>query len=455
MTLRRIPTFKIKTNEQIYNNRLNYLKDKQKLLSINKDALLLPDESGFFKKPLEAPDFLIRDIEAETTDITTDDVTKIKKNFRDEMLKLAPLTIVDNIISNPFYTDEIIYQLMTLWPKFKKDLLKNFSIIDINTFNEYVKEYLTSDKIAVSSVEKSITDLFNKIKIKKEIIKQKILKKKSELKKEEERIKKIKDLEEKNKAQLIFNQRKQKFLLYSKEYKKKQLITDKAQQELQTAIVNNENKEVIDKAQQELQTALEDLPEFTNMTMITNVEDTQEEPADLTNILSQIQTKNDPKKEARNKQIQENKKKSEDFSIQMMKEDKSSQIEKFKKEQFKTTNIYSELMDDKDNLKKETKSEIAKKYGVNYDITIPNLKIRMDEIAYKEFEEQFKKKKEEDKIKLNENVFYDKYPKETFGEGINKKNFNKNNKRYLLLKAQILSGNDNAKLLKEIKKYKK
>ena len=177
--MKRIPKFKNVSSDDILNKRLNYLKKRSELRQINKDNILIPSDDGFYKTPLAPPDFLIRDIEAEIEGTTPEELTKIKKKFRDEMLKLAPLTIVDSILADGQYSDILITQLMALWPKFKKDLLKNFSTIDVSTFNEYVKEYLSGEKIAVKSTvattEKLIEKINDKLKNNQFILDEKIM----------------------------------------------------------------------------------------------------------------------------------------------------------------------------------------------------------------------------------------------------------------------------------------
>jgi len=82
---------------------------------------------------------------------------------------------------------------MVVWTKFKKDLLKNFSNIDVSTFIKYVNEYLSSEKpiiktsiLSIENLKKRIED---KIERNKKILEERIKK----LKEEELRIQKMKD----------------------------------------------------------------------------------------------------------------------------------------------------------------------------------------------------------------------------------------------------------------------
>jgi len=205
--MKRIQKFKNISSDDILNKRLNYLKKRTELRQINKDNILIPSDDGFYKTPLSPPDFLIRDIEAEVEGTTPEEISKIKKKFRDEMLKLAPLTIVDTILADGQYTDILITQLMALWPRFKKDLLKNFSTIDVSTFNKYVEEYLSNiSKTAVSSIVATAEKLIEKI-TKKFKNNQLILDEKIRIAIEQNDKEKIKELEIKRK--LMINELKE------------------------------------------------------------------------------------------------------------------------------------------------------------------------------------------------------------------------------------------------------
>ena len=466
--MKRTPIFKIKTENEKLNDRLKYLKKKQQIQSLNKEAFLIPDNDGFYKKPLEAPEFLIRDLEAETTGVTFDEISKIKKSFRDELLKLAPLTIVDSILSNDFYTDIIISQLMVLWPKFKKDLLKNFSVIDINTFNEYVKEYLSSEKIEVKSIDKSLVDLKDKIN------------------------NKIKNLQiQINKAKLMKIP--------------KEKINELKKKINNTKYIQKESEKPIDQKRiEKLSQKLEEFPE-------------EENKPDITNIIKPAEkTINDQKKQERKKQQGDNKQKSEEV-ISEMKETTQQQMQKiivpevkkknkekmlneitkliidninnnpnydkktkemilFENKQFEITKEYKDFINDYLNLEK---IDLAKKYkrvkddtrttNMSYtDIGIPSYDNLFSNFRNNQITKRNNLKNEIKKLKdNNENgennefisqgvdILYENFPVKFYGENI-KKNKKKDNKfkRYELLKAQILSGNDNKRLLKEIKKYK-
>jgi len=82
---------------------------------------------------------------------------------------------------------------MVVWSKFKKDLLKNFSTIDISTFINYVDEYLSSEKPIIKVSEKSINILKKNIEDKIERNKKILIERIKKLKEEEKLIKKIKN----------------------------------------------------------------------------------------------------------------------------------------------------------------------------------------------------------------------------------------------------------------------
>jgi len=499
MTLRRIPVFKLKTNEEKYNDRINYLKNSQKLQSLNKEALLLPDDSGFYKQPMAPPEFLIRDLDAEIKDVDEDTLTKYKKKFRDEMLKLAPLTIVDSILANEYYDDNIIARLMTLWGKFKKDLLKNFSVIDINTFNEYVKEYLSSDKIAVKSIvktsEENIKKILNTIKEKIKLLKQQAILKKNKNKIiQQEKFKKYILAVKKNESEI-----KMKLIEIRNtkdENEKKKLESELIKKEDQLININEEIQNVFDTA---LNTVLNTKKnsEQGNDDQVVITDDIQEK---INKNIIEPSNKDLRAEEKKNKN-ERNKRKSEDLTTQMMiplnemmiplkeinkkfvkKEElpqkelqkelpkEELQKEKLQKEKilkFITNKYYDSLNSEIENININNKEVKREKYNIpiykdankTEKNNIPEIKefinnLKKDNKMKQEYIDKYIADRVKDKDDLPIQPFYSKYPIDIFGEGLkNKKNL-KNTKRYELLKKQILSGNDNKLLLKEIKKYK-
>lgn len=488
MTLKRIPTFNIKTNESKLNDRLQYLKDRIKLDSLNKESLLLPDSDGFFKSKLEPPEFLIRDIEDEIKYIGKDkeEFSKIKNNFRDEMLKLAPLNIVDTILSNDLYTDIVITKLMTLWPIFKKDLLKNFSVIDINTFNEYVKEFLGSEKISIKSVEKSIPILIKSIEDKNKRINDKIKTMKLKLKfknniADKEKLRKLR--KEENNLKSLNNEKKDKQLeiieaVNKGEIEQVKILTEDLINIGKSVDIVNDNIENI---------VIEEMPIITEEKIITKEEKEKQRKEKYDKAKERIKSIDLGPQEMKAIEDSPDEKKINEYKNGLIYKLQNVNLineilnqSKFSLIPIKTdlelynlfikSDVYNKLNNDIfKNIKGSNQSEYKDKYktdastkvAIIQEITDKYLteykkKYNDDYNTYKNRYDYLIKGRNDLKPAYKEDMteFYEIYPKKYFGEGINKKKLNKNNKRFQLLKAQLISGNDNNLLLKEYKKYK-
>jgi hypothetical protein len=458
--MKRIAKFKNVTSDDILNKRLNYLKKRTELRQINKDNILIPSDDGFYKTPLAPPDFLIRDIEAEIEGTTDEEKSKIKKKFRDEMLKLAPLTIVDTILADGQYTDILITQLMALWPRFKKDLLKNYSTIDVSTFNEYVKEYLSNtSKTAVSSIVSTAKTLLEKVQKKldnnKIILQAKIAKAEQDkkdaeakrLKAEQARLKAeqdARDAEAKKQTAMTIAAK----LKAEKDAKDAEAARVKAEKDAKDAEAARLKAEAKLKLQEEIKK---------------KADESKDNPQKLQEIIDDTKTEimtviSEKKSEDKADILDVPENKEDELDIGDMEDLKleSTTVYKF------VDNYINVIRKEKPKITlNDIKTDIENKYKI---IKIPastkTQKELVNWLVNKRNKELEKMQKSPDYTEAKMQEFKKIFSPELFGEGIkkkkkmNKKKMNKKNKvDFNVLLGEVLSGNDNKKILKEYKRF--
>ena len=408
--MKRIAKFKPKTSDDLYNQRMKYLNERQKMRKINQQNLLIPSENGFLKKPLEQPDFLISDI------LQTQDETDYKTKLRNELLKLAPLTIVDNILNNDFFINENnIIQLMIVWSKFKKDLLKNFQNIDVSTFINYVEEYLKGDKPIIKVSQSNIITLKDNLKKKIENNKRILEERINKLEEEKRILEKIKKLTKQD------EEKKKNINIVLKNYRKK-LQKNIASQEkinnIQIEDINNQSPEKQEQLKNEIQNINNEIP-------------TEPQSVDVSVMIDKSNIMGDDA---------------------MYKSGDTPQ---------------KKILDDLDINKKLTPEQFLEIHNNKFLSTLEdemssNMKI-------KDFEEYYnvsgKTKKRDYKNIIIQNYYNELIKEEPYkslsenkneqqGKGMKKKNLKKEKMRFKLLMGEILSGNDNKKLINEYNKKK-